>query len=203
MNLENFETCISQGLSLDHIYLLYLSQNTDLSTLKSSKIVAIIKALQRKNLLTDKYQLTTEGKQFANMWNSENVIELKLVDSKIKDENFNKWWSVYPGTDTFEYKAQKFQGTRGLRVKKDECCIKFNKILSEGEYTVEQLIGALQYEIVQKKENSIKQRANKLSFMQNSLTYLNQRTFEPFIELINSSIGKQVVEQQRPTEVSI
>lgn len=203
MNLENFQACINQGLSLDHIYILHISKICDLSTLKSSKLVAIIKALQRKNLLTDKYELTIEGQQYESLWNSEEIVELKLVNKKLKDEAFEKWWLCYPGTDTFEYKGQRFAGTRGLRVKKDECCIKFNKILAEGEYTVEQLIQALEYELQQKKENSIKQKANKLSFMQNSLTYLNQRTFEPFIELINSSIGKQKIEQQRPTEVSI
>ena len=34
------------------------------------------------------------------------------------------------------------------------------------------------------KENSVKAKANKLTYMQNSLSYLNQRAFEPFIELI-------------------
>jgi len=46
--------------------------------------------------------------------------------------------------------------------------------------------------VLQKKENSVKTDANKLSFMQNSLTYLNQRTFDPFIELIKE--GHKIVE---------
>ena len=64
--------------------------------------------------------------------------------------------------------------------------------MNEGEYTAEDLIAALEYELKQKKENSIKTKSNKLSFMQNSFTYLNQRTFEPFIELIKE--GKEIKE---------
>lgn len=54
------------------------------------------------------------------------------------------------------------------------------------------MISALEYEVLQKKENSIKTKTNKLSFMQNSLTYLNQCTFEPFIELVRE--GHKVIE---------
>ena len=106
--------------------------------------------------------------------------------------DFEAWWKAYPGTDTFVHKGNNFTGSRSLRTKKDDCKIKFDKILEEGEYTVEEMIAALQYEVLQKKENSVKQKANKLTFMQNSLTYLNQRTFEPFIELVRE--GNNIVE---------
>ena len=50
------------------------------------------------------------------------------------------------------------------------------------------MVKALEYEITQKKEESLKKGENKLNFMQNSLTYLNQRTFEPYIELLKENI---------------
>jgi hypothetical protein len=62
--------------------------------------------------------------------------------------------------------------------------LKFDKILLEGEYTAADLIAALKFDVEQKKENSVKLGTNKLTYMQNSLTYLNQRSYEPFIELI-------------------
>jgi hypothetical protein len=80
-----------------------------------------------------------------------------------------------------------------MRVKKDDCKVKLYAILAEGEYTIKEMIAALEYEVLQKKENSVKTKTNRLTFMQNSLTYLNQRTFEPFIELIRE--GKTVVEE--------
>jgi hypothetical protein len=83
-----------------------------------------------------------------------------------------------------------------MRVRKDECKLKFNKILGEGEYTVHELIKALELEVNQKKENSVKSGTNRMTFMQNSLTYLNQRTFEVFIELIKE--GHVAEESQAP-----
>jgi len=46
------------------------------------------------------------------------------------------------------------------------------------------MVEALKYDVMSKKEASIKEGTNKLKYMQNSLTYLNQRSFEGFIELI-------------------
>jgi hypothetical protein len=74
--------------------------------------------------------------------------------------------------------------------------VKYNSTLGEGDYTAKELMAALEYEILQKKENSIKTKTNRLTFMQNSLTYLNQRSFEPFIELIRD--GKTIKESAEP-----
>jgi hypothetical protein len=79
-------------------------------------------------------------------------------------------------------------------VKKEECKAKIDKILEEGDYTIDEIIEALEFEVLQKKENSIKTKTNKLTYMQNSFTYLNQRTFEPFIELIKE--GETIKEEQ-------
>ena len=73
---------------------------------------------------------------------------------------------------------------------KDECRTKFNKILLEGVYTSEQLVEALKYDVQSKKDNSISTGTNNLTFMQNSLTYLNKKTYEPFIEIIKE--GKEI-----------
>jgi hypothetical protein len=68
--------------------------------------------------------------------------------------------------------------------------------LEEGEYTLEELVEALRFDVLQKKENSVKTNTNKLTYMQNSLTYLNQRSFEPFIELIKE--GVKIQESETP-----
>ena len=46
------------------------------------------------------------------------------------------------------------------------------------------------------KENSVKTKTNRLTFMQNSLTYLNQRSFEPFIELIREGNAVKIAPEQ-------
>jgi hypothetical protein len=75
-----------------------------------------------------------------------------------------------------------------LRQNKDECRLRFDKILLEGEYTAAELIEALKFDVLQKKESSVKSGTNRLTYMQNSLTYLNQRSYEPFIELIKEGV---------------
>jgi len=161
---------------------------------QSPKLNLLCQTVLRKGLITEDYKLTTEGKDLLAFLDSDSVET--LVKRKPDTDGFELWWKTYPGTDTFKHKGMDFTGTRGLRVKRDECKLKFNKIIGEGEYTAANLISALEMEILQKKENSVKTKSNKMSFMQNSLTYLNQRTFEPFIELIKE--GTKVKETDTP-----
>ena len=66
--------------------------------------------------------------------------------------------------------------------------IKFDKILLEGEHSAQILIDALKFDILNKRENSLKTGINKLTYLQNSLTYLNQRSYEGSIDLIQQGI---------------
>jgi hypothetical protein len=151
--------------------------------------------------VTEQYKLTTKAKDLLEFISSD-AENVSLKRKRKTDDSFDNWWKVYPGTDTFRHKGKTFTGTRSMRVKKDECKVKFDKILQEGEYTAEDLVAALEYEVLQKKENSVKSSSNKLTFMQNSLTYLNQRTFEPFIELIKEGITiKEQTEVQGGTDI--
>jgi hypothetical protein len=118
--------------------------------------------------------------------------KMKIIKRKPATEEFEEWWKEYPGTDIFTYKGKKFSGSRNLKKDRDECRLKFDKILLEGEYTAAQLTEALKFDVLQKKENSIKTGLNRLSYMQNSVSYLNQRSYEPFIELIKE--GQKIVE---------
>jgi hypothetical protein len=195
MKPYHFKEIHNKGYSADMIYILtYLSENegVDLNeSFDSKKIQMIINSMILKGLITLDFKLTIPGKDLLSFISSDE--ETKFVKTKPKEDFFDSWWKTYPGTDSFSYKGVSFQGSRSLRVKKDDCKIKLKKILDEGDYTIEDLVKALELEVQQKKEASVKQRSNKLSFMQNSLTYLNQRTFEPFIELIKkegSAINK-------------
>lgn len=192
----HFKELQQQGISLDKVFLLELAENGEdvISLCKSSpKLKLLTDTLLRKGFLTEKSELTVQGGEILKFLHTESVetpTKLKID----KPEDFELWWKTYPGTDTFVHKGMTFTGTRSLRAKKEDCKVKFNNILNEGEYTIKELIEALSLEVFQKKENSVKEKTNKLKFMQNSLTYLNQRTFEPFIELIRE--GKTTVVEQ-------
>jgi len=118
----------------------------------------------------------------------------KFEKKKLNEDVFLRFWQLFPATDSFEYKGRSFLGSRGLRVKKDDCRIKLNAILSLGEYNIEDILRATEYDIFLKKEQSFKTGQNKLSYIHNSLTYLNQLSFEPFIEL---SRGKTVEKETK------
>jgi hypothetical protein len=161
------------------------------------KIASVYQSLIRKALITkDDEKLTVLGRDLLVFLDTKT--DVKIIRRKPATTDFEEWWKTYPGTDSFEYKGKSFKGTRALRLHKDDCRLKFDKILLEGEYTASQLIAALNFEILQKKETSITENANRLKFMQGSSVYLNQRSFEPFIELINDG-SKIDIAPQKPT----
>lgn len=194
----HFEELIKKSYSLDVIYLLKLiEQKFDVQPLceGSMKIAALYQTLIRKGLISNSDEkITTLGEELLQFMETKEAT--KIIKRKPATTEFEEWWKAYPGTDTFAHKSKKFTGTRALRQYRDECRLKFDKILLEGEYTAGQLIEALNFEVSQKKENSVKTGTNRLSYMQNSLTYLNQRSFEPFIELIKE--GGKVEETNKP-----
>jgi hypothetical protein len=196
---QQFEELIKRGYNLDVIFLLKLiDEQFDVSPLcdGSMKVASVYHSLIRKGLITaDDEKLTLLGRDLLEFMNTKS--SGKIVRRKPATTDFEEWWKTYPGTDSFEYKGKKFTGTRAIRKGKDECRLKFDKIIIEGEYTAQQLIAALNFEILQKKESSLQTSSNRMTFMQNSVTYLNQRAYEPYIELINS--GEQINEsQQKP-----
>ncbi len=195
----HFEQIVKSGYTLDMVYFLKLIESGyDVNQLcETPKIDVLCQTVRRKGLVSESFKLTLIGKSILGLLEEEGTPELKLVKKKTNSDDFEKWWKAYPGTDTFTHRGNAFTGSRSMRVKKDDCKNKVNAILAEGEYKIEELIAALEYEVLQKKENSVKTKSNRLTFMQNSLTYLNQRTFEPFIELIRE--GKQVIEDRTPT----
>lgn len=184
----HFKEIIKQGYSADIIFLLQMvEQNLDVKDFcDHPKLEVLWQTINRKQLVTEEGNLSTDAKALLNFIRSEEPSSGPLK-TKIENDDFIRWWKAYPGTDTFIYKGKSFTGSRGMRVLKEDCKAKLAKILKEGEYTIDILIKALEYDVLQKKENSIKTGTNKLTFMQNSLTYLNQRSFEPYIELVQEN----------------
>ncbi len=197
ITFSHFEEIIKSGFNLDMLFfIMQVEEGADVEEMINvdPKISILYQTVRRKGLLSDTNKVTLIGKELIAVLKEDK--EIKISKKKIADTDFDKWWNSYPGTDTFTHKGQSFTGTRGMRVKKEECKTKFKNILLEGDYKTDELIAALKYEVLQKKENSVKTKTNRVTFMQNSLTYLNQRSFEPFIELIRE--GKAIEESPEP-----
>ena len=187
---SHLKSLLKNGYSLEIYYLLKLiDSGIDLDEFfETAKLKALKQTIERKNLVSDG-KLTALAHDIIVFVDDEE--STTFVKKKPDEEGFKRWWETYPGTDTFVYNGRKFQGTRALRVKKEDCKAKIDKILAEGTYKIDDLIKALEIEIEQKKSNSIKTGQNKLSYMQQSITYLNQRTFEPYMELIKTESKPQ------------
>ena len=201
---QQYEELIKRGHNLDVIFLLKLiDEQYDISPLckGSMKIASVYQSLIRKALITKDDALTVLGRDLLVFLDTKT--DVKIIRRKPATTDFEEWWKTYPGTDSFEYKGKSFKGTRALRLHKDDCRLKFDKILLEGEYTASQLIAALNFEILQKKETSITENTNRLKFMQGSSVYLNQRSYEPFIELINdgATITEAKLKPQGGTDI--
>ena len=186
----HFEQLVKDGYSLDMVFLLKLiEEDFDIKTLceGDKKTEMLCQTIRRKGLVSEQFKITVLGKNLLEFL-ATRAKTSKIVKKTQTFAEFEKWWAAYPGTDIFTYKGKSFSGGRTLRVNKDDCQIKLNTILAEGEYTIDQLIAALEYEVLQKKENSVKTGTNRLTYMQSSMTYLNQRSFQNYIELINQGV---------------
>lgn len=198
---HHFLELAKKAYSLDMIYLLTLLDNGyDIQPLLvSARIKNVYAGLNRKGLITEQGKISVLGLNILIFTESDEGTTLTKKKSSI--EIFDLWWKAYPGTDNFTYKGKTFKGDRTIRVNKQKCREKFEKIINEGEYSGQLLIDAMVFNVVQKKEMSLKKRENKLTYMQNSLTYLNQRSFEPYIELIQS--GMKSEKSKRGNEIDV
>ena len=188
LNFSHFEQIIKNGYSMDMVFILKLAeQDVDIKALcgESAKLQALHQAVLRKGLITEENKLTMSGQNIMKFLERKIEPDAKLKKKiSIDEDEFERFWRAYPGTDTFTHKGKSFSGSRSLRRSKDECKVQLFKILDEGTVTLDEIIAALEYEVLQKKENSVKSGTNRVTFMQNTLTWLNQRSFEPFLELI-------------------
>ena len=196
LTIEKFWQLQVNGIDLNNLFVLEcFNEGTDIGKhISSSKIKAWKQNLYRKSLLTESGEVTVLGKELLESLKSP-TRPIGAVIREVGKKNmdiFEQWWKSYPSTDAMVYMNKAFPGSRGLKQKKDDCRKKFNDILLEGEYSPEDMIDALKTEILMKMNQSVRDNENKMRYMQNTLTYLNQRTFENFIEIARATRGKQI-----------
>jgi hypothetical protein len=184
VTIEHYLGLQERGLILEHVFLLKLiEENYDLNPLceEHERINGVVRGMYRKGLITKDGGITIQGKELLEFMSS--VKNKRFAKKKIDNSDFLVWWEEFPKNNIFTYKGKSFEGSRSMRVRRDDCRLKFESIISEGEYTAQQLIQALKTDVLMKKEESYNTGDNKLKYMQNSLTYLNQRSYENFIDV--------------------
>jgi hypothetical protein len=110
------------------------------------------------------------------------------ANNKARNTDFDEWWAAYPATAGWvSDEGRKFMSGRSLRSgSKEDNRKAYLAILNEGKYTAKDLLECLKYEIAAKKSQSLLTGNNHLQFMKGSLAYLNQRTFENFVDLVRA-----------------
>lgn len=192
LNLELFHLKELQrnSLTLDMVFVLMLVEKghvlSDICK-DDNKMQIIQQGLIRKGLVTSDNKITLPAKNILKFMN-EPVPKEKLIKKKVNASEFTRWWKCFPGTNIFKINGKSFTGSRTLKRDEEGCRLKFNAILAEGEYTADEIIAATEFDIMNKKKLSYDSGENKLTFLQNSLTYLNQRSFEPYIEIVKQGI---------------
>lgn len=181
---DHFRELITKSYSLDIVYLLGLiNEGLDVAPLldSSHKIKAIYGSLIRKQLITDEQKLTKEAIDILDFISKKR--NTKILKKKPDVSEFDEWWEMFPSTDIFSFGGKKFNGTRSLKSNKEKCRLEFNKILGEGVFTKDDVIRGTRFDVELKMSNSLKSGSNKLTFLQNSHTYLYNRSFAPFVKL--------------------
>ena len=94
---------------------------------------------------------------------------------------FNEFWDTFPSSDRWN----KYNATRALKSDKNGCNKKYTKLILEEGYKHEDIMKALQFQIQLFKKNSTILE-NKMKFFQNSSTWLQQKTFLEYLELMKA-----------------
>ena len=160
---------VQKGLAIEHI------------VQGSKKIEAIYNVMIRKGLITKDDKVTKIGIEILDFISKKT--NKKFMKPKVHATKFDEWWETFPANDKFTVRNKTFGPTRAFKTKKDGCKLLFDKMVLDGEFTAEQIIDATQYDINLKLERSYKTNSNQLKYLQNSHTYLFQKTFRGFVDM--------------------
>jgi hypothetical protein len=142
--------------------------------------------LIRKGYMTEEREITQQGELFYKtiLSNPDKAKDVVKAIKEIAKSDFDTWWSIFPPHDGFNYQGKKFERSRGLRVDKDKCRELFLKMVNSQEYTASQIIQATMADVTTRKNASLRANENKLKYLQNSATYLRQKSFDGFVDEI-------------------
>lgn len=197
---QQLEQIYSQGLSMDIVWILQLlDKEVIIIEEASDKVKNYIQTCLRKQLITEDLKLTLKGQEVIKQLIGGEEIKAK----KREKSQFDFWWEIYPSTNCFSVKGKSFDGTQKKNIRKDDCRAKFNKYVESGEFTAEDIISATQFHIQMCMDQSFKKKENQLTFCPNSLRYINEKYFEPYIRLSKISKNLDKIEQESPMDTII
>lgn len=175
------------GLNYSHIVILqYLIDGTDYKDIPRCKIKNDLKTLGFvfEDQITERGEkLLLDVAEWSEVWQPEIKPQKKEKSKELFSKEFLEFWDTFPAIDAFTINNIPFRGTRSMRSGKNVCNAKYNMILKEDKYTHEDILRALRYEIQSRKDQSLTEGKNNLSWMKGTESYLQNRVFEAYIDL--------------------
>lgn len=127
--------------------------------------------------------ITDHGKNiYETFLTIEGDVDIKKIKAvKRVNEEFERWWKVYPATASLP----NFVSIRILRVAKDHCQTLYEGLQAEENFIgTDEMIRLLQLEVKLRTAQSApdKRNKNELEFMKGTESYLNSRAWEVWLE---------------------
>ena len=186
LTISQLGQIMSLGLPLEGVYILEcLIEGTNPGYhLPYPRLQGTYQTLTRKGYLSESDELTEEGiRLYKALLDNKDIVEEKegrVISMEVK-LTFEDWWRDYPRHDGFEYNNKVFEKKRPLKKNKEVCKRIFDEYVNKGRFTAKEIIEATAADILLRKQTSVKEGKNALSFLQASDTYIRQASFEPFI----------------------
>lgn len=181
----NYDDIISYGLTLNSYLALlkiYLLNHTKEDELLYRESLDDLRVLEVKGLLkitSDNnginYSIRKKGMSIVS--GTTKFTKTSTTEKAKNGDMFDEFWELYPSSDRHSI----YTKTRVLRSNRLGCKKKYYSLLKEGVLHSD-IIKAVRYEVEERKRTSGKE--NKLSFMKNTNTWLNQREYEVILESI-------------------
>ena len=142
-------------------------------------------------------RINEEGKYLLEEVYAKDRVKKAKPQKKEYNIDFLKWWDAYPRTSAWG----DYLDSRTLRVNKSGCEKLFLSLLKE--YTVEELINGLKYEIAYRKDESRLKKENAMMYMQSTEPYLNQFKEKAIIYVEKAKKGKYIPRGSKKQDNSV
>jgi hypothetical protein len=159
--------------------------------------------LTRKGLITESKEISPSGKELREkIFDPDLLVEkVEKTSRKDYDSKFLEWLSHYPATAAWQgSNGKQWVDTRILRKASKEAENKYLSILESGEYTQEELIKALEFQVYMCKKDSQRTGLNKMIYFQGTLPYLNQQTYKTQVETMKKFKWAAPIENKEQRE---
>ncbi len=174
---------IKARIPLESVYILSLLKNNKEIPEEIGTTTKFYQVLQRKAYIDTKGNITEYGiKLYESLFKDPSKTITKTKRAIVKNDDFERFWSIFPSSDVFTINGREFTGTRSMKTGKENCKRMFQVIINEG-ILGEDIIRSTEWVFKTAREKSARTGQNQISYIPASERFLRERKFMPFIDI--------------------